>query len=118
MREHADPGRNNGGQVIARYDGDDSRQTPCLGCVDGDDARMSIRRAQEYHVSHARQFHVAHIEPAPLHQPFEIGPWDHLSNVGVRPIELGECFGIWGCDGHARCPARIRAVVSTASIMD
>jgi hypothetical protein len=117
MREHANPGRNNSGELIACYDGDDSRQPPCLGTVDGDDARMGIWGAQEYHVAHARQFHVANIESASLHQPFEIRAWNHLADIGVRPIKLGEYFGIGGCDGHGRRPARIRAVVSTASIM-
>ena len=117
MREHADPGRDDGRKLLAGHDGDDAGQPPRLGGVDSDDFRMGMGRAQEHHMRHARQFHVADIESASLHQPLEVGARDHLADVGIRPIELGENFGIRGCHGHGRRPARSRAVVSTASTM-
>ena len=91
MREHADPWRDDGRKLLAGHDRDDAGQpsAPRVG-VDPDDFRMGMRRAQEHHMRHPRQFHVADIKPAPLHQPLEVGPRDHLADIGIRPIELRE----------------------------
>ena len=117
VREYADPRRDDGGKLLAGHDGDDAGQRPRRVGIDAGDPRMGMGRAQEHHVPHARQFHVADIEPAPLHQPLEVRPRHHLADIGVRPIELGEDFGIRRRDRHAVRLPRARAVVSTASTM-
>ena len=43
---------------------------------------------------HARQLHVADIEPAPLHQPIEIRPRHRLADIGIRPVEHRKRFGL------------------------
>jgi hypothetical protein len=117
MREHADPGCDDGGKFCTRHDGDDAGQALGRGYVDTCDFRMGMRRAQEHGMRHPRQFDVADIESAPLHQPLEIGPRHHLADIGIRPIQLRENFGIGCGDGHGLRPLRARAVVSTASTM-
>ena len=117
MRKHADPWRNDGCKFHASHNGDDSGQPARLRGVDLDDLRMGMGRAQKHHMRHARQFHIADIKSPALHQPLEVWTRDHFADVGVRPIELGENFGIGRCHGHGWDPARRRAVVSTASIM-
>ena len=117
MREHANPGRDDGRKLRASHNGDDAGQPPRLCCIDSDDFRVRMGRAQEHRMRHARQFHIADVKSPPLHQPLEVRARDHLADVGVRPIELGENFGIGRCHGHGWDPARRRAVVSTASIM-
>ena len=87
------------------------------GGVDASDLRMRMRRAQEHHMRHARQLHVADIEPAPLHQPLEVRPRHRLADIGIRPVEHRERFGICRRDVMACAPSRARAVVSTASMM-
>ena len=62
------------------------------GGIDPDDPRMRMGRAQEHHMRHARQFHVADIKPASLHQPLEVGPRHRLADIGVRPIEHRRAF--------------------------
>jgi hypothetical protein len=94
VREHADPRRDDGGKLLARHDGDDAGHAPRRGGIDAGDLRMRMGRAQEHHVSHARQLHIADIESASLHQPLEVRPRHHLADIGVRPIEFGEDFGI------------------------
>ena len=117
MREHADPRRDDGRKLFACHDGDDARHAFCRAGIDPDDLRMSMGRAQEHHMRHPRQFHVADIKPAALHQPLEVRPRHRLADIGVRPIEHGEAFRICRIDGHGLRPIRARAVVSTASIM-
>ena len=117
MREHADPRGDHGRELAAGDHGDDARHMPSLGRIDANDLGMSMRRAQEYDVPHTRQLHVADIEPASLHQPLEVRPRHHLADIGVRPIELRENFGIGRGYRHGRRPMRARAVVSTASMM-
>ena len=90
VRQHANPWRDDGRQLFACHDGDDARQALCRAGVDPDDFRMGVGRAQEHHMRHARQLHVADIKPASLHQPLEVGPWDHLADIGVRPIQHRE----------------------------
>ena len=66
---------------------------------------------------HPRQFDVADVETATLHQPIEVRSRHHLADIGVRPIEYRQNFGIGRCGGHDWRPARRRAVLSTASTM-
>ena len=91
---------------FAGHDGDDSGQALCLGGIDTDDFRMGMRRAQEHHMRHARQFHVADIKPASLHQPLEIGPRHGLADIGIRPVEHREAFCICRRDAHGLRPMR------------
>ena len=114
MRQHADPWRDDRRQFSPRHHRDDARDALCRGRIDGNDAGMRMRRAQEDDMRHPRQFHVADIKPAPLHQPFEIGPRDHLADIGVRPIQQRET--VWR-RAHGARPMRARAVVSIASMM-
>src|SRR5580700_6504541 len=117
MREHADPGRNDFGELLARNDGDDPGHLPRDAWVDPGDLRVGVRRAQEHHVRHPRQLHVADIETSPLHQPIEIGTRYRLPDVGIRPIEHGKSLGIGPYLRHDERPFRALAVVSTASTM-
>ena len=94
VREHADPRRDDGGKLLAGHDRDDAGHAPRRGGIDAGDPRMRMGRAQEHHMPHARQLHVADIEPASLHQPLEVRPRHRLADIGVRPIELREDFGI------------------------
>ena len=80
-----------------------------------DDSCMRMRRTQEHHMPHARQFHIADVEPAALHQPIEIRPRHHLADIGIRSIELREPVGFADAEFMAVPPRR--AVVSTASTM-
>ena len=75
--------------------------------VDADDFRVGMGRAQEHHMPHPRQFHVADIEPAPLHQPLKVRSRNHLADIGVRPIELREDSGFGGCRRHDLSPWRM-----------
>ena len=95
MREHADPGRDDGGELLAGHDGDDAGHLRAALASIVDDLRVGMGRTQEHHMRHPRQFHVADIEPAPLHQPLEVGPRDHLADIGIRPIELRKDFRHW-----------------------
>jgi len=95
MREYADPGRNNRCKLRAGHDGDDAGQPPRLRGVDADNFRVRMRRAQEHHMGHPRQFHIADIQPAPLHQPLEVGPRHHFADIGVRPSSSERIYGIW-----------------------
>ena len=108
MREHADPRRDDGRKLLAGDDGDDARHAPSPQSASiADDLRMRMGRAQEHHMRHARQLHVADIEPAPLHQPLEVRPRHRLADIGIRPIEHREAFGIFRCVIVMACaPAR------------
>jgi len=117
MREHADPGRNDFGEFLARNDGDDPGHLLRGAWVNPDDFRMCVRRAQKHHVRHSRQLHVADIEASPLHQPIEIGTRYRLPDVGIRPVEHGKSLGIRPCHRHDEHPLRALTVVSTASTM-
>src|SRR3954451_15139383 len=117
MREHSHPRRDHGREVLATHDGDDTRQSHCRRGVDCYNTRMRVRRAEECHVAHPWQIHIADIEPAPLHQPIKIWARYRFADIGVRTIEFRKYFWIGGCHAHDRRPARDRAVVSTASIM-
>ena len=81
MRQHANPRRDDGRKLSACHDRDHIRHTPRFDGVDANDFCMGMRRAQEHHMRHARQLHVADIKPASLHQPLEIGPRNHLADV-------------------------------------
>lgn len=87
MRQHANPWRDDGRELFAGHHGDHARRAFRRGGVNPDDSRMCMRRAQEHHVRHTRQDHVADIKPASLHQPLEVRPWYRLANVGVRPVQ-------------------------------
>ena len=87
VRQHADPWRDDRRQFPAGHHRDDTGDAPCRSRIDGNDVGMRMRRAQEHHMRHPRQLHVADIKPASLHQPLEIGPRDHLADIGVRPIQ-------------------------------
>ena len=94
MRQHADPRRDDGGEFLAGHDRDDAGHAPGLAGVDPDYFCVRMRRTDEHHMRHPRQFHVADIKPAPLHQPIEVGPRDRLADIGIRPIEHREGFRI------------------------
>jgi hypothetical protein len=117
MREHTDPGRDHIRQLLAGHNGDDARQALCGTGIDRDDLRVGMGRAQEHHMRHPRQLDIADIEPAPLHQPFKVGPRHRLADIGIRPVQRGETRGIFQCIRHGLAPTRRRAVVSTASMM-
>ena len=104
--EHADPGRDDVGELLPGDDGDDARQSPCRIGVDRDDLRMGMGRAQKHDMRHARQLDVADIVPAPLHQPVEIGPRHRLADIGIRPIEHRKPSRIFRCRVMAGAPAR------------
>ncbi len=58
---------------------------------------------------HPRQFHVADIGPAPLHQPVEVWPRHGLADIGIRPIENRERARVWPASSSCRpSPARAR----------
>jgi hypothetical protein len=117
MREHADPGRDHIRQLLACHDRDDARQTLSGIGIDRDDFRVGMGRAQEHDMRHPRQLDIADIEPAPLHQPLEVGPRHGLADIGIRPVQRGEARGIFQCIRHGWRSTRRRAVVSTASMM-
>src|SRR6202035_1630115 len=117
MREHADPGRDDGRKLFARYDSDDARRTSRLSGRDAHYSCVRMGRAQEYHMPHPRQFHVADVKPASLHQPFKVRSWNQLADIRVRAIKLREDVGLCGCGCHGLRPLRLRAVVSIASTM-
>src|SRR5216683_6361317 len=117
MREHANPGRDDGCKFPTCNNGDDARHPARRAGVDANDFRMGMGRTQEHYMGHAWQFHVADIEPASLQQPLEVWPWHHLADIRVWLIQRRESFGMRGCAGHGLRPMRRRAVVSTASIM-
>ena len=117
VRQHAHPRRDHGRELFAGDDGDDAGRAPRRLRIDVQDLRMGIGRAQEHHMRHARQVDVADIEPAPLHQPLEIGPRHQLADIGVRPVQHRRTFRICRLRHHGLRPMRARAVVSTASTM-
>ncbi len=117
MREHTDPRRDDGGKFFARNDGDNARQALRRADLNCHDPGMCMRRAQEHQMRHAREFHVADIEPAPLHQPIEIRPRHRLADVGVRPVEHRKRLATCQPPGHHLRSFRERAVVSIASTM-
>ncbi len=111
MREHADPWRDDGRQVPAPVTtAMTPGNAPGRRGVDPDDLRMGMGRAQKHHMRHPRQFHVADIKPPPLHQPLEVGPRDHLADIGVRPVEHRERLADWPVTrSWLACPTRALA---------
>ena len=115
MREHADPWRDDRGQFLPGNDGDHAGHVLCRRRVDAHDLGMRVWRAQEHDMHHARQFDVADIETAPLHQAIEVRPRHDLADIGIRPVEHRERVSPFGSRRHAERPTRARAVDSTAS---
>ena len=115
MREHADPRRDDGGEFLTCNHSDYTRHVPGRRSVDAKNLCVRVRRAQEHDMHHTRQFDVADIEPASLHQPVEVRPRHRFADIGVWPVQRRKRFGIYPFRRHGRRPARARAVVSMAS---
>src|SRR5262249_26565244 len=60
-RERRHPGEVDGLQRFRRDDGEHARDLQRLLAIDGFDARMRVRRADEIAMQHARQLHVVNI---------------------------------------------------------
>jgi hypothetical protein len=87
VRKHADPGRYDRGKLFPGDDGYDAGRRLRRSGVDCHDPCMRMRRANEHHVAHPRQFEVADIETSALQQTIKIWPRHSLSDIGVRPVQ-------------------------------
>ena len=100
MREYADPRCDDRGKFGTGDHGDNTGRFLRRACVDLFDACMSVRRAHEGDMHHARQHHVADILAAPGCQPREIGSRHRAADIGIRPVECGEAGGLVGGEFH------------------
>ena len=115
MRQHADPGRNDLGELRAGYDGDHARRLFRLCGRDTLDPRVGMRRADKGDVPHARQHQVAHELAASLGEPREVRPRHGAADIGVGPVKRREPRREVVDNFHFSLPARARAVASMAS---
>src|SRR3954449_12138993 len=72
MGEYPNPRRDHLRELLPGNDRDDARHLSRRRGLYAGYSRMRVRRTQEHHMCHARQFHVADIEATPLHQSIEI----------------------------------------------